>query len=468
MRRVLVVLVGLVASIPFALASPAPAELDCELVQLRVDAPADLFLGETVAALAGRPVIGEPLWELARGEIRLTQYWQNSTVVHEPGSGGTLHRTQLLKESETIAFRATRLTLVEANTDPEVRFFTPNANMEAGTGTTLSTLPLAEWDDRVVATFTQSSVRRFYEAPTDSGWIRFHPQAANSVESAAFLVDGWTLRLFDGARELEVKTGVSAQRIASVYNGGLEQETYSFLVLELADASLRFHPDLPAFEGWTQAPSLAWEGPATVTAQHGRGQAGDQTFAFQDEPVGVDGRFFAAATFDDVGSARLSVEGEGDIARAHPLSLPSNGSPDFAPMMAATALGAAILTVVYLTRRRARHLATVEAAAQAATAAARPPAPEGRLPDDAAGLLAHVQKQPLDSEAHFRLGVALVREQGTTGLRHLDRAFRLQPEGILRFLEDPEYAPIRDRDDVRHMLRRIHRDNQWKIWGGYA
>ena len=76
-------------------------------------------------------------------------------------------------------------------------------------------------------------------------------------------------------------------------------------------------------------------------------------------------------------------------------------------------------------------------------------------------------ENPLDATAHFRIGVETL-PKGTPGaVEHLEYAFRLEPALILNLLSDPGLAPVREREDVRRLLARIHRERQ-RTWTGYA
>lgn len=84
-------------------------------------------------------------------------------------------------------------------------------------------------------------------------------------------------------------------------------------------------------------------------------------------------------------------------------------------------------------------------------------------------LLERVRTNPLDGIARFELGIALLKaDHLELGLKHLDRAFRLFPEALLRFLEDPAFGPLRQRDEVKRILRRFQRDQERRLWMGYA
>lgn len=96
----------------------------------------------------------------------------------------------------------------------------------------------------------------------------------------------------------------------------------------------------------------------------------------------------------------------------------------------------------------------------------QPPAPAGPTLEQ---LVDRVQAAPLDGEAHFQLAVELMRRgEPKLALRHFERSFRLVPDTILRLLENPEFRPLLQDEDVRRILRRFHRDQQRKIWAGYA
>lgn len=84
-------------------------------------------------------------------------------------------------------------------------------------------------------------------------------------------------------------------------------------------------------------------------------------------------------------------------------------------------------------------------------------------------LLRRIDVNPFDGEARFHLGLELLRRgNDALGLRHLAQGFRYHPAGILRLLQDPDLAPIRDHVEVRRLLKRFHRDQSRRVWTGYA
>lgn len=95
-----------------------------------------------------------------------------------------------------------------------------------------------------------------------------------------------------------------------------------------------------------------------------------------------------------------------------------------------------------------------------------PPAP-ARDPLEVA--LERIRENPLDGDAHFDLGVELLQAGDLeSALPHLDRSFRLMPVTILKLLGDPTYAPVLENPSVRDLLGRYHREQQRKLWAGYA
>lgn len=99
-----------------------------------------------------------------------------------------------------------------------------------------------------------------------------------------------------------------------------------------------------------------------------------------------------------------------------------------------------------------------------------PPAPSGDVPERTADkLMREVRERPLDGEAHFLLGIQLLRQDDPKrALPHLARSFRLRPDLIVRLLEDESLRLVRDDPRVRVLLRAVQRENQQRVWSGYA
>lgn len=82
---------------------------------------------------------------------------------------------------------------------------------------------------------------------------------------------------------------------------------------------------------------------------------------------------------------------------------------------------------------------------------------------------ARLTKNPNDAAAHFELGVLWLRgARRANALGHLYRAFRLDASLVLRILTDPTLVPVREDPDVRGLLKEYYREQQRKVWAGYA
>lgn len=104
----------------------------------------------------------------------------------------------------------------------------------------------------------------------------------------------------------------------------------------------------------------------------------------------------------------------------------------------------------------------------------KPPTVAPRLgrdetPDMLLSLIERAQETPLDPQLCYELGVALLRKGiDNDGVRYLDRAFRLDPLNIVRFVQTPELKPIRMRESVVTLLTRLRRDEEQRSYGAYA
>lgn len=86
-----------------------------------------------------------------------------------------------------------------------------------------------------------------------------------------------------------------------------------------------------------------------------------------------------------------------------------------------------------------------------------------------AALLERVRARPLDADAQFDVGVTFLAAGNVErGIGHLDWAFRLRPECVLRLLGEPRYEAVRRRAEVRLLLKRFRDEQYRKIWVGYA
>jgi len=100
--------------------------------------------------------------------------------------------------------------------------------------------------------------------------------------------------------------------------------------------------------------------------------------------------------------------------------------------------------------------------------ATKPIEPRGNALDRFEDLVERANAEPLNAGAQFELAMELFdHDQTDLGLRSLDRAVHLAPEVLLVFLNDPRYAKLRGRDDVRMLLKNVWRDSERRL-AGYA
>lgn len=89
--------------------------------------------------------------------------------------------------------------------------------------------------------------------------------------------------------------------------------------------------------------------------------------------------------------------------------------------------------------------------------------------DTLLSLIERVQETPLDPELCYELGIALLRKGiDNDGVRYLDRAFRLDPLNVVRFVKTPALKQVRLRDSVVALLTRLRRAEEQRSYGAYA
>lgn len=107
---------------------------------------------------------------------------------------------------------------------------------------------------------------------------------------------------------------------------------------------------------------------------------------------------------------------------------------------------------------------------RSARSASMAPTPLGRpAPRPAAGGATPRRATVLpDGRSAFHAATRhLRRGNESDGLRLLDRAFRLAPELVVRFLGDPRYEALRRIESVQRLLRRMHAERA-RVWIAYA
>ncbi len=457
-------------------------EVRAQMASLRVPDDCRLLIKEGLfdADIDSATVSDEPLLRFEGGRIEATQFWRNATRVVDPLSGGNVGRWNDVAQSRDIAFQPRQVAVLNPTDVPTVRVTLVSMNgftfPDARNLGVASMIPLGGMSEpRAIGLSQLGLLGDFDRAPADSGWLEFQPQNLVSKGSVGYLIDGYNLRLSDGIRTEDVWTGFTEGEGHHVGEGGHTPEVYSFLVIWAHGGQHTFGSAVKSFTGQAPMPQVGWVGEATIDVHRGDVIVGSNVVPLNQNQVTLTGNFRADMVFDAESAlygGSLHAAGVGRSSAFAPVAAaPDDGflgeiSNSFG-VWSSLAMGA--LTVAILGVKTLRRPRAMAKPADPLTAAAAPkppdPAPAATLDE----LVERAQKSPLDGEAQFVLGVELFRRgQPDIALRHLDRSFRLQPGGIMRLLEDPELAPMRDHGEVRQLLGRYHREQQRRVWAGYA
>lgn len=446
--------------------------------------------GETQAA---EPI---PWLSIDAGAIIVRQYWVNGTTVQEPLGGGNAYTFEDRPEVVQIDIQPTELTLLSRTDDPDLRMYVrdPNgavANVGAGStmqappainpfGTTRAFLHTVDWND--------PELDRFHTIPEDSLWFSLRPTLWDIGEEMVLLIDGWNVRLGNEHEAMDFQTGSRTEQGTPLREGGMARDIYTFLVVTILDGTVEVDAESGAWQGYAPAPRMTWTGNAALDVYHGQLRADAATVTLSQNRLRLGGDFQGDAQFTDgpgLDGAQVRATGNG-ITNA---ALPFDEAGPFATASRAGLWGASLIglavvgALVGQTTRSVRHrdhgqvkkrpedvpVATAPTPAETKQAApgANPPADAATL--NVEELVERVQRHPLDSDAQFHLGVRLIQAgQASMAVRHLERSFRIDQNGILRLLENPDYRDALAHPDVRDLLARIQREQQRRVWAGYA
>lgn len=449
--------------------------------------------------------VRDPVATFEPESVVATVYWRNVTIVLSPESGEPLHRRWSDLESRPLDFAPEQLYLLRPRDGPEVALLVNSpfpVVVQAGANAMFHT----GHDDApgVAPRALQHAfpfLNEFATKPSDAAWSEMDLRTVSGGEGVLLLVDGWDLRLSDGQRQVDLRTGYETTFQSPL----LATESYQFVLLSIERGQVQLPQAGPFWQAWVRSPYASWSGPAYLHRVVGvvNDEKGGQHFKV--DTLRLDGAFHAWFTFDEANGnvLRMRVAGQGATSlQPESVPTPTLPIPPAVGVGAPLLVGVAVLGTIGLRVVQGNHLARqaprapssrpagtslLEASLDAGpvpAAAQAQPAPPSGLSDVAptpagAGaaappatidaILAQVRENPLNGEARFHLGIALYRDnKPSEALRHLDRSFRLSPEALLKFLESPQYAEIRSRPEMRVLLQRFHREQHWKVWASYA
>lgn len=505
------ILVVSLAVVPVAWAESDqdPIQLDVEASTLRMAPPCLLEAKWALWRAGSLPGDGtRPAIAFLPETTTAIQYWRNRTLVVDPRTGTGLWAHMDPLASRTLTFRPEEVYLVRPRDGPDLRLAvdaesTPES-FQAAPGLTLSVEDQATDLVPPRASFHLGSLYRdLSERRTSSGWSELTLRGLEGTGDVTILVDGWELRLSNPSNTANIQTGTTMLHDLH----GVHHQSYSFLVLTSRASSVEFPSANIAWRGYVADPGLQWSGAAYLNQVNGFLSLDGITHAIQSDVLKLEGEFHAWTDFAESpadAQVNLRATGRGSTSYAPPaptssqslVSLPAAIGLGAPMLLGLLLIGAFSMRSVRVSGAAPRRSATPRIVPRASPAVSRAhhdgpvsvpidplssstaPVPDGSVPHNATatgflhdveGMLAKVRDEPLNGEARFHLGVALLKaERSREGLRHLAQSFRLSPESLLRFLESPDYEDVRRRHEVRALLGRIQREQHWKIWGGYA
>lgn len=489
-------------------AAPASADsldswilLNADIRSLDADGIVDLRANAAlmVADLPDQPLAGESegrFWLDAEGEgLTVTRVWENATTIRHPVTGDVIHAHRWLPVLEELRPAAARITFLQRTPEADLRLLVPDGaapvRLSSEYVSISSTVPVG-WPEPTrptVAGFT--TTRAFDEAPASGVWTTARPLALEREAGIDFYVDEWDVAIStDEGRTYEWSLG----RHSATPGATVAQEAYSFLVVSLDAGRLAFSETFHDLQMVETLETMGWAGTAILDVDSGTITLDGAVRALDPGPLTLDGVFESTAEPPDPATpANFAVVAEGQGTAAGTLQTFSDrssnlaGSPFLYALWGLLAI-AVILVVAPLSVRNwrisrrpplvgvrqplASAPATGPPAAPSSTPVVSPPAAlpkRARTPATVAALVQAVHEKPFDAAAHFNLGVLLIeRGEDALGVRHLNRAFFIEPHHIVTLLKSPQFAPIREHGDVRHALSRFQRDLQRRLWSGYV
>lgn len=475
------------ASLALALAAPAVSaalgptvlHFDTQFEWLALQSPSDWSMRKALLRVNASDDMtsDRPFLTIEGGTITAYQYWQNATMVYQPLTGDELTRVRDVKNKQPIDFSPTQITLLRSDPQAEIRFTVSSLATAGlsfpgvGQATVAALAPLdAVMGPARAAQVDLGELQEFNTPPSEAGWVSFRPSSLYGNGRVGLLIDGWHVELSDHRRTETLETGLERHPLPGL--AAAEREVYSFVVLWIDNARLFLQPGFGRFEGYAPSLQIDWNGVAHVEALGGSVASPELTAQLARRPITLEGEFQGVARFPtDAALAGGAFEGDGRGTSTALLDFEQASLATFLPgragLWAGVVLGA--ITVGALGAHTIALPRRPRAVPSTPPAGVPPPTPPTPAANDVEGLMKRVRDQPFDGGAHFQLAMELLRRgEVPVAVRHLDRSFRLAPDGILRLLEDPQYAPVRERSEVRQVLARIHREQQRRIWAGYA
>lgn len=439
-------------------------------------------LFDDVQALA---LPGEPLRLEWAGEGRpvVVQHWKNTTSVYRP-DGSLVYGHAEARESQTVPMAPGVIELEPVRADAMLRLA-----LDAAARPTrfldVQSLSIDGVDSKTPADEMQAGIDTqdlnfdFEQVPDRSGYTTFNGCELIAGGAYGIILEGWKVTMTDGTQVFEATaTSRSTERVAAPEDVGgslAVQESRSYFTISGARDHIMLHAAWVQFGGYATAPRVDWTGAAAVHVINGVMDIDGDRMALNGQAVDLWGDFDATFAFnggDDALTTHLTAVGHGMTNMQGPA--PDLGALGQAVMAVPIIDLAAVLVSLVLAAlgavvvRRVHGRRPLTAPSAPPPAAAPPPAPEPPA-DTPHALVERVRVNPMDAEAHLLLGAQLLDESETDlAVRRLDRAFRLDPLCILRFLEEPRFAPARGHPNVRQLLARIHQERFRKNWIGYV
>lgn len=475
MRVIAFVAVLLPTVAGLALADSMTMELVIPFSSIRIPQASLLTLGQAQlrAHLDAGLVADSPVFLFDNDLVTARQYWQNVTIVRDP-EGAPVRVSAENPESLSLGLSVRSLWLSDPVPQADLRLaLDPEGLFGFGGVSAISAQSGARGLDDTGWTTEFPNLTEFRgpeEAERGWGWLSFQTSNLIARGGLSILVDGWGVRLEGEGEHKIVRTGSYFEPLESgdgtpIQAGAAERRVYTIIVLSTAEVDAAVSSAVVALAGNARDFSVMWDGLASMGVPPGTQSGGSKG---DSERLDLVGRFRADVEFgldESRWSSILRADGVGSLS----LSPPSYHSSAVAPPTSLTnlwqilAVGAVAISLLasqaFFVARRARTRARVRGKAART-------GPQGASLSRRSAL---VRLAPLDAKAQFEFGVELFRRGDVVrALNHLERAFRLEPERLLRFLQDSRFAWIRGDARVLDLLRGIHREQQRRVWAGYA